>query len=289
MAGGILCLDSEALICYNTIIGNAANFPYWDGDDGGGLYIQGSSPEVYRNIFFGNSATRIGGGIYSASEVYSNIEHCTFYANTAAYGGGAIACLESQYYVSELSVNNCILWANTAVGIIPGTAILNVSYCDIMGGWSGIGNLNAAPMFLNSPGGDFHLLWGSPCIDAGDPSSPLDPDSTRADMGAFYYDQSVGIAENPAFELPSNFLLHHCSPNPFNPTTAFSYQLSANSFVSLRVYDTAGRLVQTLVDGWREAGAHEVTFDGSGLAAGIYFARLRAGEYVGVEKMVLLK
>jgi len=57
----------------------------------------------------------------------------------------------------------------------------------------------------------------------------------------------------------------------------------------LRVYDAAGRLVATLVDGWREAGAHEVTFDATGLAAGIYFARLEAGEYVGVEKLILLK
>jgi len=86
----------------------------------------------------------------------------------------------------------------------------------------------------------------------------------------------------------SSFIIHN-SPNPFNPTTAISYQLSANGFVSLRVYDAAGRLVATLVDGWREAGAHEVTFDATGLAAGIYFARLEAGEYVGVEKLILLK
>jgi len=77
--------------------------------------------------------------------------------------------------------------------------------------------------------------------------------------------------------------------NPFNLTTGISYLLSTNSFVSLRVYDTAGRLVATLVNGWRQAGSHEVTFDGSDLAAGIYFARLQAGEYVGVEKLVLLK
>jgi len=79
------------------------------------------------------------------------------------------------------------------------------------------------------------------------------------------------------------------SPNPFNPTTVARYELPAASYVKLTVYDISGREVAVLVDGWREAGAHEVTFDASGLAAGIYFARLEAGEYVGVQKMVLLK
>jgi len=88
---------------------------------------------------------------------------------------------------------------------------------------------------------------------------------------------------------PSAFLLPPCRPNPFNPSTVASYELPVASHVSLRVYDTAGRLVTTLVDGWREAGAHEVTFDGSGLAAGMYVARLQAGEFTASQKMVLLK
>jgi hypothetical protein len=78
-------------------------------------------------------------------------------------------------------------------------------------------------------------------------------------------------------------------PNPFNPTTAISYQLSANSYVSLLIYNTAGRLVATLVDGWREAGTQEVTFDGSGLPSGIYFAKLAAGDFHQVQKLALIK
>jgi hypothetical protein len=80
-----------------------------------------------------------------------------------------------------------------------------------------------------------------------------------------------------------------CTPNPFNPSTTLSYQLSANSYVHLRVYDTAGRLVTTLVDGWRSAGEHQLTWDAGDLAAGMYFARLEAGEYVGVQKLALIK
>ncbi len=84
------------------------------------------------------------------------------------------------------------------------------------------------------------------------------------------------------------------SPNPFNPSTAISYELRAASFVSLRVYDTAGRLVATLVNGWREAGGHEVTFDGSALPSGVYLYRLEASgsgttPTTASGKMVLLK
>ncbi len=79
------------------------------------------------------------------------------------------------------------------------------------------------------------------------------------------------------------------SPNPFNPLTVISYQLSALSHVSLKVYDTAGRLVAMLVEGMQSAGQHCVTFDGSNLPSGVYFYRLAAGQNTAVGKMVLLK
>ena len=78
-------------------------------------------------------------------------------------------------------------------------------------------------------------------------------------------------------------------PNPFNPTTAISYQLSADSHVKLQVFDISGRPVATLVDGWGKAGLHEVTFDGSNLPSGIYIYRITAGNWSASEKMILLK
>ncbi len=78
-------------------------------------------------------------------------------------------------------------------------------------------------------------------------------------------------------------------PNPFNPVTAISYQLSAFSFVNLSVYDVQGRQVAKLVNGWRDAGYHEVTFDASDLASGIYLYRIEAGEFTVARKMVLMK
>gem|GEM_PF-2326146 len=95
--------------------------------------------------------------------------------------------------------------------------------------------------------------------------------------------------DEPEASVPESYALHGAYPNPFNPTTALSYQLTASSRVSLKIYDTAGREVTTLVDGWRDTGSHQVTFDASGLASGIYFARLEAGDFNQVQKLVLLK
>ncbi|RJP78526.1 MAG: T9SS C-terminal target domain-containing protein [Candidatus Zixiibacteriota bacterium] len=81
----------------------------------------------------------------------------------------------------------------------------------------------------------------------------------------------------------------NASPNPFNPTTALSYELSAAGHVNLKVYDTAGREVAILVNSRQDAGYHNATFDASHLPSGTYFARLTAGNFTQVQKLILLK
>jgi hypothetical protein len=88
---------------------------------------------------------------------------------------------------------------------------------------------------------------------------------------------------------PAEFTLHGAYPNPFNPTTTIGFSLPEVSQVNLAVYGLSGRLVATLVDGWRDAGVHEVTFDGSGLTSGVYVYKLEAGEFATSGKMVLIK
>lgn len=94
---------------------------------------------------------------------------------------------------------------------------------------------------------------------------------------------------NIASAAPADFALLKAYPNPFNPTTVLSFELPEASLMKLEVYDTSGRLVQELVNGWREAGSHEVTFDGAGLASGVYLYHLTAGEFHALGKLMLLK
>jgi hypothetical protein len=91
----------------------------------------------------------------------------------------------------------------------------------------------------------------------------------------------MNIPESPS--LRQNF------PNPFNPTTKVSFVISHSSFVTLKVYDVLGREVATLVNGKKEAGRHEVEFDGSNLQSGVYFYRLQAEQYSSTKKFILLK
>jgi hypothetical protein len=88
---------------------------------------------------------------------------------------------------------------------------------------------------------------------------------------------------------PTEFALLKAYPNPFNPCTTLRYKIPDASQVYLWVYDTAGRLVTTLVDGWRDIGEHQVTFDGSNLASGVYLYKLSAGQRQATGKMVLMK
>jgi len=78
-------------------------------------------------------------------------------------------------------------------------------------------------------------------------------------------------------------------PNPFNPTTVVSGQLTADSWMRLVVFDNLGRQVAALADGRYPAGKFTFTFNGSGLASGVYFCRLTAGEYSAAKAMLLVR
>jgi hypothetical protein len=105
-----------------------------------------------------------------------------------------------------------------------------------------------------------------------------------------YYSLNITTAqEEVVHQLPSYLHLSPPFPNPFNPSTVISYQLPVAGPVSLKVYDLSGRLVSTLLNGFKTPGYHEVTFDGSRLASGLYFVRMQAGDFTAVQKLILLK
>jgi len=152
---------------------------------------------------------------------------------------------------------------------------------------NGTGNITGDPMFMAPNMNDFNLQSYSPCIDAGDPLSPLDPDSTIADMGAYYYDQGLGvgpIAEN----LPLEYSIS-AYPNPFNSSITINYQLIAFSHVTLLVYDIQGREIIELLDGYQRAGNHEIIFDAKDLVSGVYFLMMEAENFNQTRKLLLIK
>ena len=100
------------------------------------------------------------------------------------------------------------------------------------------------------------------------------------------YDYSEVIE---AYITTSDYVLEQNYPNPFNPSTTIKFTLPVESRVKINVYNSLGQLVATLVDREMQSGYHEINFDGTGLASGVYLYQLQTGEFALIKKMLLLK
>jgi hypothetical protein len=190
------------------------------GDSGGGIIAIGADAEMVECIFVGNSAE--WGAAVAQDHATTTLTRCLV-ADNASPGFAAIAgnpfCTLTNCTIADnsagvdichggLSIQNCIIWGNTAYQILIDSefpAETTVAYSNIQGGWAGEGNISADPLFAG--GEDYHLkseygrwnpsaqLWmydavTSPCIDAGDPSdagwkNELWPHGERINMGAY--------------------------------------------------------------------------------------------------------
>ena len=130
----------------------------------------------------------------------------------------------------------------------------------------------------------------------GQGDSPLNSVTVGKEVSAFVqqfyqsnFDDNVLPVEEENNLIVEEFKLFQNYPNPFNPSTRIQYAVSSRQFVSLKVYDVLGNEVATLVNEELPVGEYEVEFDGTGLASGIYFYQLRAGNYSASMKMILMK
>ena len=199
---GIFLHEAGSVISGNSFIRNYASFS-------GGALVLGhlTSIEVCHNVFARNSANESGGSVF-----FDHFSHVgLFHSNSVVYneseiGGGICAITEVGGVIG-----NCIFWRNSAdegshIFFYEDLEELTLSYCDIEGDWDGPGehNIHEDPLFIDPDNNDFRLTEDSPCIDTGDPDSPEDPDGSRADIGAFYYNHegpnpvriSIALAEN---------------------------------------------------------------------------------------------
>ncbi len=278
VGGGICNMNSSVASIYNnTIVYNNAiiyNEPWevWGG--GGGIYNRTflSGTKIFNNIVAFNSQ-----GIsvwYSANTLFRPI-------------------LAYNDFWDNMDVN--FIGLSPEVGDTTWGLNLNGTPCD------SFYNIIRDPLFVDRSKHDFHLSVTSPCIDAGDPNSPWDPDNTIADMGAFFYDQSQTFVGDEETNLPLKFELLENYPNPFNPTTTIPFRVDGSRFMvhspvrtTLVIYNILGQRVRTLVDEERLPGEYKVIWEGkddSGkeVSSGIYFYQLKTKDYTETRKMVLLR
>ena len=104
-------------------------------------------------------------------------------------------------------------------------------------------------------------------------------------------DTAIGLTTGieQTSNTPKEYKLYSNYPNPFNPTTVIKFGIPKNSSVKLIVYDILGREVAILVNEKLNAGLYECIFDGTGLTSGVYFYRIKAGEFIETKKMLMIK
>jgi subtilisin family serine protease len=158
--------------------------------------------------------------------------------------------------------------------------------------------------------GDFGLM----AIYRDDPETEVDEGAEAGEMVTLYigdvkvpggirwmemgdlvsFNEAFVLADGNVETLPVQYALLQNYPNPFNPTTSIRYELPKDSYVELVIYNVQGQAVRELVNGWQKAQRYVIAWDGkneqgNSVASGIYFYRIKAGEFVNTKKMVLLR
>jgi hypothetical protein len=190
--GGVRCTKASIVLMNNTIFDNSGRY-------GGGV-CSGASPLIANNLIFGNWALNYGGGIYGAA-TSPWITNNTIYQNRADEVGGGIAC----DYDSGMTVFNTILWDNESpkgneiwIGTPAQPSFFLIAYCDVKGGQASVfmetgstldwgdGMIDADPQFVDAVEGDLHLLYLSPCKNAGSNSAPYLPEVDHEEDARVY-------------------------------------------------------------------------------------------------------
>ena len=281
--GVIINQCNTAEFSENIVYGNTFESPI---SEGGGICIRNSHPMVSRNLIYENKAT-LGGGIFagyggtSEPQFFNN----TIYGNDATLEGGGLYLRNA-----DCTVTNEIIWNNTTPGT-PGIFIKSGSTVDVnfslVEEWtgSGNGNLDEDPLFADPENGDFHLTEYSPCIDAGDPNSPPDPDGSICDMGALYYDSLWTEIQ----DMKPAIIATKCYPNPFSNSVTIVFELEETENVNITIFNHLGQQVDSFNKGYLQPAKQKYTWNVSGLLEGIYFVQIRGGKEMATQKIVKMR
>jgi hypothetical protein len=298
--GGAIGLgNTRATISGNEFTNNIVTSPGYGAGGAIRSWISGFSLE--NNIITGNSAPK-GGGIEVASPPRQGNEQIainnTICGNQSPTGGGLLIAGGAKVITM-----NTIFWANSPSQIINNNSTVTAEYCDIQGGWSGVGNIDADPQFA---GATYMLSSNSPCLGHGRDSLQIggvwqraprsdfygasrpNPVGSNPDIGACESPLATGVEEQGGI-APAAYALEQNYPNPFNPATVVSYQLPVASDVQLKVYDLLGRELVVLVDERKNPGHYGVRWDASGFPSGVYICRMTSGSFSVSRKMLLTK
>lgn len=278
---GINVSDGAAPYIHHNVVWQNYDTDLGHSGDPHGIQIGGASVPVVEHNLIGEHDSN---GLFSLESSEPTVRNNIFLNNgTPGVRGRGICHFGGDN--SVIAYN--LFWGNAISAIVMPTGMGNENLsavdADAVDPVDGLyGNIDADPLLVDPANLDFHLTSISPAIDAGDPSSPFDPDGTRADIGPFFH--GVGTATPPNL----GFRIHSASPNPFLGEVTIHYELSRSRTVRASLFDLRGRRVRSVDLATRPSGPHEFILaprddDGRSLAAGVYLFVLEGeGERVSV-------
>jgi photosystem II stability/assembly factor-like uncharacterized protein len=227
----------------------------------------------------------------SISTVNPQIILAGFFCNSGAPDNGS----------AWLSTNGGALWTQIRNGL-PHGAGQQIRSTFIRWGhdrefWLGYDSPDSGCVYKTTNAGQTWTLYNGGSLLAGNTIRGLWGSSTHmyagvslgAAVGMHHNDEPpIGIIGQNG-NIPQTFALLQNFPNPFNPATYIQYDIPKESFVTLRVFDVAGKEVRLLVNETKRAGSYQIMFDASSLPSGVYFYRITAGDFSDTKKMMLVK
>lgn len=251
----------------------------------GAILLENSSCRSYNNLI-SNCST---------SYLFRNNSSGCVVNNTISSDGYGIRCSNN----STSEVVNSILynygeWSYSLQEF--DSSEVSARYCLLTTAFEGENLIFEDPCFADN----FNIGRDSPCIDAGTPDTTgldLPPSdymnnnriiNGRVDIGCYETSFFDAIEPNSTTVL-KDYLLYPNYPNPFNPCTTIEFNLPINSPVLLTIYNSAGQIVDVLIDQKIDAGKHSILWDASSLPSGIYYCQLTANKYKTTTKCLLLK
>lgn len=290
--GGIAGAVNGGEIAQSHVTGEITSTHLNSGGIAGACYGISQISESYANVTV--RAAEVAGGLVGLADC-SIINSYAWGEVTVEKNGGGLVGLISDW-TQTLSVVNSyaavmISGAEHLGGLIGGeiakysvissywhSGIANISVGVASGDGNGIGALTEQQMQDQESfeDWDFDEVW-------------IFIDGISYPILQFQPEANIPTSATPGTTIPVTLRLKQNYPNPFNPTTTIAYDLPTGTGVVLEIFDVMGRRVATLVSGQQTAGSHQIQFDASRLASGIYMYRLQAGEFVQIRQMMLVK
>jgi len=261
---------------------------------GGSVFISNTSPTFRRCVFTGNTGTS-GGAVYAYYNCPAHFINCTFSHNTGGATTGGTFYLNDANFV----LDNCLITnSQSGAAFYLNNSSPVLTCCDIYGNaggdWTGIlaeqlginGNMCVDPLYCDPPAQNFMIDETSPCAPENNPECGL-----MGALGVGCY--SSEVAESLA---PRRLMLAAQVPSSAARGTTIRYAIPGPSaaHVQLSVYDAAGRLVSSLLDGPQAPGVYSLVWNGGAangaqVGSGVYFCRLSCNGETRTRNLVLVR